>query len=1180
MDIQPWQTRPIFITSTFRDMQAERDYLHGFVFPELAQRLRERFCHLEPIDLRWGVETVDSVDEQAREMLVLKVCLDEVKRCRPFLIALLGDRYGWTPPVARMKLAAQEAGFEQDVSHKSVTELEIEFGVMNSTEQKRRSFFYFREPLPYAEMDPAVAADYSERYRNEPEKNSSTARLGRRVARWFVTSSNQDNKAAKRLELLKARIQQQMPEQVRSYTACWDQKNNKVTDLESFGTMVLEDLWSILSKDVAEASEQHSLSWQAVERQLLEQFIESRAHGFVGRTELLKTLMDHAHSPAGEGEDENAAPWGLSITGEAGSGKSALFAKLQRELQAAARQGELLLLSHAAGVSPASGQVDSMLRRWVEELGSALGIRAPLADDADTEELEKTFHRLLRQACVKQRVLICIDALNQFDDNTRAAHLTWLPSSWPANARLITTAIPGIASKALAERDGVHEERLAQLSECEARDIAITICQRYHRTLNPGVLRALLDKTLSDDSVRPSSGNALWLELAIEQLNLLDADDFARADRDFTGEADTRLIQLMRDVVNALPSDAPGLYAWLLRRAEKLHGKPLAESLATLIAVSRNGWRDSDLRPMILAVMGVPKDQWDKQWDALNFAALKRTYRAHLVQKGSQGQWDFNHTQMREAVACYYLDDQEKARSLHGLIADHLEQLPAEDPAHESEIMFHYIGADDQLSAARYYGESALTLGEEFCATESLAEYINDQSGSVIGWIAGLPELTSLSTAEQHRLCHRFHCELIFSVNQLNKRHSLAEAACSNLERLCQPKPAAEEWLWDLRGSYSHIGDILRDMGRAPEALDAYHAAEYPGGQNLDESAILNDRVGDILRSHGDLPAALIAYRSALTIRKSLFQQNPEEPGWLIALSASHQKTGLVLESQGKLAEARDAFSAAQTLGERIVERNPDNYAGQHSLSFSYNRLGDIIQDQGVPSEALEAYRAALAIRERLLQRDPNNTEYQREISTNYERIGNALRDQSEYPAALKYYESSRRITAQLANRDPGNTGWQDDLAIAEEHIGNTFSRMRNFTAALPAQYLALTIREHLVKTDPNNSDWQSGLSRSHTNIGDTLYYQGNLKAALAYYYKALAIREQLAQHDLKNATWQRDLVSILSKLAETLEEFGSPDSYNHWKRARDIIISMQCSGISLSPRLKKLLQLIEMKFS
>ena len=42
-----WESRPIFISSTFADMQAERDHLLRFVFPALEERLRARRRHLE-----------------------------------------------------------------------------------------------------------------------------------------------------------------------------------------------------------------------------------------------------------------------------------------------------------------------------------------------------------------------------------------------------------------------------------------------------------------------------------------------------------------------------------------------------------------------------------------------------------------------------------------------------------------------------------------------------------------------------------------------------------------------------------------------------------------------------------------------------------------------------------------------------------------------------------------------------------------------------------------------------------------------------------------------------------------------------------------------------------------------------------------------------------------------------
>ena len=97
-----WRSRPVFLSSTFQYMHAERDWLRDHVFPELEERLGERRHYLEPIDLRQGVETASLDEQRSREMLVLKVCLDEIERSRPFLLVLLGDRYGTVMPEERI----------------------------------------------------------------------------------------------------------------------------------------------------------------------------------------------------------------------------------------------------------------------------------------------------------------------------------------------------------------------------------------------------------------------------------------------------------------------------------------------------------------------------------------------------------------------------------------------------------------------------------------------------------------------------------------------------------------------------------------------------------------------------------------------------------------------------------------------------------------------------------------------------------------------------------------------------------------------------------------------------------------------------------------------------------------------------------------------------------------------
>ena len=82
----------VFISSTFRDMHAERDYLISHVFPVIRRACRERQVEFTEIDLRWGV-----TKEEAEQGKVVRICLEEINRCRPYFLSLLGDRYGWAP---------------------------------------------------------------------------------------------------------------------------------------------------------------------------------------------------------------------------------------------------------------------------------------------------------------------------------------------------------------------------------------------------------------------------------------------------------------------------------------------------------------------------------------------------------------------------------------------------------------------------------------------------------------------------------------------------------------------------------------------------------------------------------------------------------------------------------------------------------------------------------------------------------------------------------------------------------------------------------------------------------------------------------------------------------------------------------------------------------------------------
>jgi hypothetical protein len=116
----------VFISSTFRDMQEEREELVKQIFPQLRPLCESRRVAWGEVDLRWGVP-----DEAKAEGKVLPLCLAEIERCRPYFIGLLGERYGWVPKEIPEDLLQAQPWLNEH-RKESVTALEILHGVLRN----------------------------------------------------------------------------------------------------------------------------------------------------------------------------------------------------------------------------------------------------------------------------------------------------------------------------------------------------------------------------------------------------------------------------------------------------------------------------------------------------------------------------------------------------------------------------------------------------------------------------------------------------------------------------------------------------------------------------------------------------------------------------------------------------------------------------------------------------------------------------------------------------------------------------------------------------------------------------------------------------------------------------------------------------------------------------------------
>ncbi len=422
----------VFVSSTFRDMQLEREELIKRVFPQIRQRCEQRGVAWSEVDLRWGV-----TDEQKAEGAVLPICLAEIDRSRPYFIGLLGQRYGWVPDELPADLAEQ-MGWLRDAKDRSVTELEILHGVLNDAEAAAYARFYLRDPA-WVE---ALEATERETYVDD------------------------DAAITSKLDELKARIRASgLP--VRDYA-----------DPVALGEQVLADLTALVDELFPADATPDARARSAAEHAA---FAAARFTGFVPRPELAARLDAHA-----EGMD---AP--LVVTGPAGAGASALVANWTSEWRA--QHPDDVVVEHYVGATADASDWHALARRVVAELAAAHEL--PGIDPDSLPQEAGALRAALAQALDRagasgRRTVLVIDGVDQLDDTDGATDLVWLPVTLPASVRVVLTSLAGPPLDAAAYR-GWPVLDVPPLNEAERRQLIATFLARYAKALDEVHVRRL-----------------------------------------------------------------------------------------------------------------------------------------------------------------------------------------------------------------------------------------------------------------------------------------------------------------------------------------------------------------------------------------------------------------------------------------------------------------------------------------------------------------------------------------------------------------------------------------------------------------------------------------------------------------------------------------------------------------
>jgi hypothetical protein len=633
------KTLRVFISSTFRDMHAERDHLVRVVFPELKERCRARRVHLIDVDLRWGVTEVDA--EQGK---VLDICLDEIDSCRPFFLGILGHRYGWVPPGHTHSITAQEICHgvlhgnvpRQVVDLRRILDEELEGRTLSIQEKEclarcytwdpdRRRYFLEEEPAgDDAELIRSVFQRYSSYQKDRSFFFFRSESLTRRLASGR-TSDFFEQRAEAQQSL--AALKQEIVDSSVSHV--------EYDDIDAFGRLVLNALWTRIEADVEQAPPAVA-DWLTEEAALHELFMADRTRRFVGR----RTLLDRIHQFCRRDDD----PPLLVVTGEPGCGKSALTARLTEEVTQT--HPDWLVLSHFVGASPASASLRQTLYRFCRRLTLALGSSAE--SPQDLKELLRLFPELLAAAAAQRKVLIIIDAVNQLEKTDNALSMCWVPPRVPANVRFVLSTLAGEAQRALLARAVTPETTYVPgLLPLEVRALVRAFLREIrHEFPNRAVEEAFF--------ARVTAGNPLYIMVALEELRV-----FGR-------------FELLEERIRRLPDNVPDLFEQVLERLEGDFDPALVRDWMAFLACGRHGMTAEELQTLLRR----HAPRLDRTFEPVRLPALlwSRLYRscsAYLLDRS--GVIDFFHGQLKEAVRKRYLQDERFRTSVHTTIADYFE---------------------------------------------------------------------------------------------------------------------------------------------------------------------------------------------------------------------------------------------------------------------------------------------------------------------------------------------------------------------------------------------------------------------------------------------------------------------------------------------------------------------------
>ena len=693
---QTWENVYVFISSTFNDMHAERDYLVKRVFPELSEWCEARKLRLVDIDLRWGVTEKDAQENKR----VVEVCLANIDRCRPLFLCFLGQRRGWVPERDDIAASTFDAFPKLDeYLGSSVTEMEITHALIDpmlngsvlELQNRERAFFFLRDP---EYLDAIRNRDIRNVYTNEGEASPETADY--------------------HLEQLKDRVRE-TGRPTFNYVATWNESattpellapgkptgidRGRLTDFKcddrELADVVIEQVKGALEELYPERAPVEAST--PLQRELDEQarFLQFAQEGFIERAGDFDDIERFI-------EDDDGRP--CAIAAPAGMGKTSYLARLIDHLQNDATRNVMFRFIGTSGESVSQG---SLLSSLAAELSSRFGVEGvPSAP----QKIKEALPALLARAATDKPLVVVIDAINQLD--TALDDLSWIPAFTPDGVTFIYSFKLGDAAgdalcQALQDDGGTHVMLVKGFQDATDRAALVNqYLSLYLKELDEGNIADIVSSAGAD--------NPLFLKILLSELRVFGSHE--------------KLHDMIAGRFGATPQTA---FDAVLERLEtdpmysEVNAHDLAVNLFGWLSHSKNGLEPRELAGL-LAHAGLAAG--DDARDSVNL--MLRQLRPFLAKRDKRQ--DFFYESFLTAARARYTQPAHGGKpdsEWHREMAAYFQALPDEDDRKTFELAYQYAHAGmgaaliSLLTSFEYLERRSLLSGvQELVQDYALAE--------------------------------------------------------------------------------------------------------------------------------------------------------------------------------------------------------------------------------------------------------------------------------------------------------------------------------------------------------------------------------------------------------------------------------------------------------------------------